>query len=162
MTIAEINALEFEDFVSLFGGIYEHSSWIAEHVWHERPFESRGALRALMQLELDTADHQEQITLLRAQPDLDALAKVESGATREKGAGLDQLTPDEYKNLMDLTRQYREKFGFPFILAVRGRDKHDIERALAHRLEASPEEEFRTAIAEVQRIAAFRLDDIVE
>ncbi len=163
MTIGEINALGLQQFVDLLGGIYEHSTWVAEHVWHKRPFQSRDELRGLMRLEVEGADRDRQLALLRAHPDLGTRAKIGELSTREQeGAGLDQLTPDEYEMLMELNRRHRHKFGFPFIYAVRGSNKHDIQLALGIRLDADPEEEFAQALWEVHRIAAFRLEDLIE
>ncbi len=162
MTIDEINTLGLQEFVDLLGGIYEHSSWVAEHVWNKRPFQSRDELRGLMRLEVEGADRDRQTNLLRAHPDLGTRAKIGELSTREqRGAGLDQLTPEEHEMLLELNRQYREKFGFPFIYAVRGSDKQDIQVALMVRLGADPEDEFSEALWEVHRIAAFRLEDLI-
>lgn len=163
MTLGQINALGLQDFVDLLGGIYEHSTWVAERVWHKRPFQSRDELRGLMRLEVEGADRDRQLALLRAHPDLGTRAKIGEFSTREqKGAGLDQLTPDEHEMLLEFNRAYGEKFGFPFIYAVRGSDKHDIQIALSMRLNFDPEEEFAQALWEVHRIAAFRLADLIE
>jgi OHCU decarboxylase len=163
MTPGQINALGLQEFVDLLGGIYEHSTWVAEHVWHKRPFQSRDELRGLMRLEVEGAGRDRQLALLRAHPDLGTRAKIgEYSAREQKGARLDQLTTDEYATLIAINREYREKFGFPFIYAVRGSFKEDIPTALTIRLESDPEEEFRSALREVHRIAAFRLQDLIE
>lgn len=163
MTIGAINALGLQQFVDLLGGIYEHSSWVAEHVWPKRPFQSLDELRGLMRLEVEGADRDRQLDLLRAHPDLGTRAKIGELSTREqKGAGLNQLMPEEYEILLELNRRYRERFGFPFIFAVKGSGKQDIFNALAIRVESDPEEEFALALWEVHRIAAFRLGDLIE
>lgn len=163
MTFAEINALGLQEFVDVLGGIYEHSAWVAEHVWHKRPFQSRDELRGLMRLEVEGADRDRQLALLRAHPDLGSRAKIGELSMREqKGAGLDQLTPDEYSVLLDFNERYREKFNFPFIFAVRGSEKQDILNALMMRLDSDAEDEFAQALWEVHRIAAFRLADLIE
>jgi 2-oxo-4-hydroxy-4-carboxy-5-ureidoimidazoline decarboxylase len=163
MTIEEVNALGLRQFVDLLGGIYEHSPWVAEGIWRKRPFYSGDQLRALMQLEVETASRERQLTLLRAHPDLGTRAKIgEFSAREQNGAGLDQLTPLEYKTLLHLNQEYRARFGFPFIYAVRGNNKHDVLVALAERLESSPEDEFAQALHQVHRIAAFRLEDLIK
>jgi 2-oxo-4-hydroxy-4-carboxy-5-ureidoimidazoline decarboxylase len=162
MTIAEISALGLPRFVSLLGGLYEHSPWVAEQVWAKRPFRSSDELRGLMQLEVEGAGRERQLSLLRAHPDLGTRAKIgEFSSKEQKGAGLDQLTPEEYETLLGLNQQYRDLFGFPFIYAVRSSDKHEILTALAIRLESSPDDEFAKALREVHRIAAFRLGDLI-
>jgi len=163
MTIAELNALSLPQFIDLLGGIYEHSSWVAERVCRQRPFRSGAELRRLMQLAVEGAQRGEQLALLCAHPDLGTRAKIGKFSSREQqGAGLDQLTPDEYETLLLLNQQYRDRFGFPFIYAVRGSGKHDILRALMNRIESKPEDEFAQALREVHRIAAFRLSDLIE
>jgi 2-oxo-4-hydroxy-4-carboxy-5-ureidoimidazoline decarboxylase len=163
MTIAEINALSLPQFVDLLGGIYEHSSWVAGHVWHKRPFHSSEELRRQMRLAVEGAQRDEQLTLLCAHPDLGTRAKIGEFSSREQqGAGLDQLECDEYERLLRLNQRYPDRFGFPFIYAVRGSGKHDIVRALTTRLDSSPEDEFTHALGEVHRIAAFRLSDLIE
>lgn len=128
-----------------------------------RPFQSSGQLREAMWSEVENAGHSRQLELLRAHPDLGARARIgEFSAREQKGAGLDQLTAEEYEILLMLNRQYRERFGFPFIFAVRGSDKSDVLIALQIRLESDAEEEFRQALFEVHRIAAFRLADLIE
>lgn len=163
MTIEQINALGIEQFVDLLGGIYEHSPWVAQGVWPKRPFRSREEIRLAMRAEVESADRNRRLYLLQAHPDLGTRTKIGKFSTREqKGAGLDQLTPDEYEMLLALNRRYREKFGFPFICAVKGNSKDDILVALTTRLESGSEEEFAQALWEVHRIAAFRLADLVE
>jgi 2-oxo-4-hydroxy-4-carboxy-5-ureidoimidazoline decarboxylase len=161
MTINQVNALNLRQFVDLLGGIYEQSPWVAERVWHKRPFRSSEELLGLMQLEVQEAGRERQLSLLRAHPDLGTRAKIGEFSSREqKRAGLDQLTTDEYGALLLLTQQYRDRFGFPFIYAIRGSNKHEILKALMNRLGASPEDEFAQGLCEVHRIAAFRFQDL--
>ena len=84
----------------------------------------------------------------------------DASAGEQAGAGLDRLTSDEYAELLRLNREYREKFGFPFLFAVKGSTKLDILKALAQRVAGAPDEEFRTALEQVYRIAWFRLEEI--
>ena len=163
MTLAQINALDHPGFVDALGGIYEHSPWVAEGASRVRPFQSPDQLREAMQAEVESSGQSRQLDLLRAHPDLGTRARIgEFSAREQQRAGLGHLTADEYEILMMLNRQYREKFGFPFIYAVRGSDKSDILVALQIRLDSEAEEEFRQALFEVHRIAAFRLADLIK
>jgi 2-oxo-4-hydroxy-4-carboxy-5-ureidoimidazoline decarboxylase len=160
VTLTEANALGRAAFVEAFGGIFEHSPWVAERAWESRPFGSVEALHAAMIRVVDQASRREQEALLCAHPDLGTRARVSPASQSEqKGAGLDALTPEEFEELQEWNRQYREKFGFPFLYAVRGSTKEDILMALGLRLESAPEEEWHQALWEVGRIAWFRLQN---
>jgi len=112
--------------------------------------------------EVAAASMEEQLALLRAHPDLGTRAKISpSSASEQANAGLDRMTSDEYARLIDLNRAYREKFGFPFLYAVKGSDKFDILEALDRRLKSNPEDEFQESLRQVYRIARFRLESIV-
>ena len=163
MTIAQVNTLSRNAFVDTFGTIYEHSPWVAERVWANRPFDSRDQLRDLMQSAVDQSPRDGRLALLRAHPDLGTRAKIgELSTSEQKGAGLDRLLPEEYEILLDMNSRYSRKFGFPFICAVRGLQKQDILTALMIRLDSGAEEEFSQALWEVHRIAAFRIADLIE
>ena len=109
-----------------------------------------------------SASPEEQLALLRAHPDLGTRAKISPGSTSEQaGAGLDRLTAGEYKRLLHLNSAYQEKFGFPFLYAVKGSDKFAILEALERRLISNREAEFQEALRQVYRIARFRLEGIV-
>ena len=156
--MTEINAMSRDQFVETLGWAFEHSPWVAERAWARRPFSSAQALHAALVDEVEQALESEQLALLRAHPDLGARAEMSLASVGEQSAaGLDRLTPDEYTRLLTLNRVYREKFGFPFLLAVRGSTKHDILAALERRSEAAPQQEFREALAQVYRIASYRL-----
>jgi len=158
MTIGDLNALDREGFVAALGWIFEDSPWVAERTWTARPFANLDALHAAMVGQLIRATREEKLALLCAHPDLGTRARISPASTDEQaGAGLDQLTPQEFEFLQEMNSAYRKKFGFPFLYAVKGSTKHDILRALQLRLGASPEEEFEEALRQVQRIARFRL-----
>lgn len=162
MTIAEIIALDRDRFVETLGCIFEHSPWVAERTYANRPFSSLDDLHAKMSAQLRAASCEEQFALLRAHPDLGTRARVSaSSAGEQAGAGLDRLTPEEYERLLELNTRYKEKFGFPFLYAVKGSDKFAILEALGRRIESAPEAEFAEAVRQVGRIARFRLEGIV-
>jgi 2-oxo-4-hydroxy-4-carboxy-5-ureidoimidazoline decarboxylase len=161
-SIQEINLLGHEPFVEAVGWVFEHSPWVAERAWHHRPFASCAALHERMTLEVAAASVEEQLALVCAHPDLGTRAKISpSSAGEQTGAGLDRLTGDEFARLMDLNGAYRDKFGFPFLYAVRGSDKFAILEALERRLSSTREDEFEEALRQVYRIALFRLDRVV-
>ena len=162
MTLADLNASDRDGFVAAIGWIFEHSPWAAQRVWRRRPFGSLDELHGAMVAEVSAAHPDEQLALLRAHPDLGSRARMTDASTSEQsGAGLDSLTVDEFERLQQLNRAYREKFGFPFLLAVKGSSKHDVLAALAARLPATPDHEFAEALRQVFRIAWFRLQDVV-
>ena len=154
--------MDREQFTAALGWIFEDSPWVAEQAWAARPFASREDLHRAMIGQVENAGRERQRALLLAHPDLGTRAKVSAASAGEQtGAGLDRLSPDEYAGFPDLNRSYREKFGIPFLYAVKGSTKNDIFAALVLRLEATREEEFHQALTEVYRIAWFRIEDAV-
>jgi len=159
MNIDELNHLSQKEFVERLGWVFEASPWVAERAWAHGPFASLDALHAAMVAEVEHAAPDEQLALLRAHPDLGARAQMSDASVSEQaGAGLDHLTPQEYDDLVKLNAMYRDEFGFPFLFAVRGCTKDDILKSLRERVAGSREEEFRTALEQVFRIARHRLE----
>ncbi len=162
MTIDALNALDRTAFVETLGWVFEDSPWVAEQAWTSRPFANIDDLHAAMIAEVENADDARRVALLRAHPDLGTRARVSPASTSEQtGAGLDQLTPFEFDQLNRLNTAYRDKFGFPFLLAVKGSTKTDILQAMESRLSATQEAELREALRQVYRIARFRLVEVV-
>ena len=159
MNIDELNHLSQADFVGKVGWIFEGSPWVAERAWAHGPFSSLDALHAAMVAEVEHASTDEQLALLRAHPDLGARAQMSTASVGEQSdAGLDRLAPPEYDELVRLNASYRDEFGFPFLLSVKSCTKDDILKNLRARVAGSREEEFRTALDQVFRIARHRLD----
>ncbi|MFO8046557.1 MAG: 2-oxo-4-hydroxy-4-carboxy-5-ureidoimidazoline decarboxylase [Halomonas sp.] len=152
-------------FVAAYGEIYEHSAWVAELAWkrgldprHDTP---AGLAEAMGRI-LAEAEPERQLAVIRAHPDLAgkaALAGTLTGdSTREQaGAGLDQCSPEELARFERFNGAYKAKFGFPFVMAVKGSDRFAILDAFEARLKNPPEQERRTAIEQINRIALFRL-----
>ncbi len=162
LTMPQLDAMEKESFVAAVGWVFEHSPWVAERVWPLRPFGTAAALHAAMAGIVAQAPRPEQLALIREHPDLGVRARISPASAGEQaGAGLDRLTAAEFERLHRLNSAYREKFGFPFIYAVKGSTKADILRALEHRLAGDPEAEHVTALAQIYRIAQFRLEDTI-
>lgn len=162
LTIDELNRLDRAAFVRALGWIFEDSPWVAEQAFDARPFDTLDALHQAMMEQVERATFAESLALLKAHPDLGARARLSPASTEEQaGAGLDSLTPPEFEQLHRLNVAYRSRFGFPFLLAVKGSTKHDILRALQVRIVAAPEDEYREALRQVYRIARFRLEDLI-
>ena len=162
MTLAELKACDKGAFVAALGWIFEDSPWVAERAWPCRPFASLDALHAAMTQVVADASEAEQQALLRAHPDLGTRARISEASTGEqRGAGLDRLTPDEFARLRRLNDEYRERFGFPFLFAVKGSTKHDVLAALEARVTRMREEEFAEALQQVYKIARFRLEEML-
>ena len=150
-------------FISLYGGIYEHSPWVAETLFDNgaaaSPLENTGPMAAIV----ESAPLEMQMTLLRAHPDLAGkLAKsgtltVES-TSEQASAGLDQCSQEEFEEFTALNTRYRDNFGFPFILAVRGRNRHEILENFRTRVNNDTATEFREALDQVHQIARLRLE----
>ncbi|MFL5259739.1 MAG: 2-oxo-4-hydroxy-4-carboxy-5-ureidoimidazoline decarboxylase [Hyphomicrobiales bacterium] len=163
MTIDEVNALGFGDFVQSLGGITEDSPWVAERAAALRPFRSRVTMIEAFCCAIEKADRDQKLSLLRAHPDLATRAKLTADSSREQcGAGLDSLRAEEFARFTELNTRYRERFGFPFVFAVKGATKDQILQSFEERVGNSPEAEFATALANVCRIVRFRIEDRVE
>ena len=166
LTLAQVNAMDAADFVAAFGGIAEHTPWVAARAAAARPFADRPVMVAAFQRAILDAGEGEQTALLAAHPDLAGRAAIAGDLTAESageqaGAGLDTLTPEEFARFTALNAAYRARFGIPFIVAVRGADKRAILAAFENRVGGTAQEERLTAIAQVLRIVRFRLEDRV-
>ena len=160
---ADVNALDRAAFVSRFGGIFEHSPWVAERAWPARPFADVAALHGAMVRAMRAGGTDEKTALLRAHPALAGREAKEGRLTaastgEQKSAGLDRLAPEEMRRLAELNAAYRATFGFPFIIAVRARTKDQILAEFRRRLARTPAEEFAAALGEVETIARIRLE----
>lgn len=152
-------------FVARFGGVYEHSPWIAEAAFDAGltvADDAPEALAARLAAIVEAAGRDRQLALLRAHPELAGKLAVRGELTADSrseqaSARLDQCSPEEFQRFTALNEQYGAKFGFPFIIAVRGLKRDDILRAFEVRIDNSREVEFRTALDQVHRIARLRV-----
>ena len=162
MTFDELNSKDRSGFVGAIGWVFEGSPWVAERAWDKRPFATLDALHDTLSSVVASAALGEQLTLLRAHPELGARAGMSDTSSREQtSAGLDALTRDEIERLRSLNSAYREKFGFPFLFAVAGRTAQDVLNAIERRLTSPRDEEHREALRQVYRIARIRLEGII-
>ena len=170
-SIDEVNVLDAAPFIARFGDVAEHSPWVAEVAARARPFAHREALIAAFVGAVRAAAPDAQLALLRAHPDLADRAAVagdgaaggiaEESRREQAGAGLDRLTAAELARFGDLNTRYRERFGFPFIFAVKGATKEAILAAFEERLDHPVALERALTLANVERILRFRLEDRV-
>ncbi len=156
-------------FIERFGGVFEHSPWIAAAVFDaglpEGPATATGlhqAMRAIFR----GASRQQQLEVARAHPDLAGRLAVAGELTAEStgeqaSAGLDRCTPDEFSRFQVLNDAYWAKFDFPFIMAVKGRTRHEILAAFEARIQHDADTEFREALAQIERIALLRLQELL-
>lgn len=154
-------------FVAAFGGVYEHSAWVAERAFDAgTPLpDTIEALHQRLAAQVAQASQAEQLALIQAHPDLAGRAALAGELTaassgEQAGAGLDQCSPDELTRFTRYNEAYRAKFSFPFIMAVKGSNRHLILAAFEERLPNTPEQELQRALAEIDRIALFRLQTL--
>ncbi|MGO4530195.1 2-oxo-4-hydroxy-4-carboxy-5-ureidoimidazoline decarboxylase [Paenibacillus sp. 2TAF8] len=156
--IHHVNSWSDTQFVQTFGTLFEESAWVAERSAVLRPFSSLEEMMQVMTQQVLASKYEEKLQLLRKHPDLGARISMSSNSVQEQaGAGLDSLSPEQYKDLKQLNGEYITQFGFPFILAVKGHTAESILESIRHRRGRSPQEEFETALNEVFKIAAIRL-----
>lgn len=166
LRLQALNQAEAAEFVHILGGIFEHSPWVAEAVLPQRPFVSVRDLHAAMAAAVRAASETARLTLIQAHPELAGKAAIRGELTAEStreqsGAGLNQCSPEEFAQLQQLNADYNKKFGFPFIIAVRGHDRQSIIRHFSQRIQAPREQEMQECIEQIARIAAFRLADLI-
>src|ERR687894_2023005 len=167
LTIDEVNALDEQDFVARFGGVLEDSPHFARDAWRQRPFGSVGDLSRAFNDAMRTAPDGEKLELIRAHPDLAGKAAVagelsSESASEQASAGLDRLTPDQYELFTRMNAAYRKKFGMPMIVCVREHTRESVLKSAEARLGNAYEQEFRTALGEISKIADLRLRGLVE
>ena len=169
VTLEQVNSATPSESLALLDGLYEHSQWIAEKALAARPFKSLAHLKHVMAGVLTDAGRDAQIRLIQAHPELAGKAMVSQSLTAESTheqskAGLTQCTPEEFASIQQLNSAYNEKFGFPFILAVRGPrgdglNKQQIISTFERRLQNHPDFELMECLRNIHRIVELRLND---
>ncbi|MEA2319381.1 MAG: hypothetical protein QOD44_3570, partial [Solirubrobacteraceae bacterium] len=166
LPLAELNGMGEEGFAAALGGVFEHSPWVARGAWPRRPFGSVEELHGALEAVIRAAGSDRQVELIRAHPELagrEARAGelTEASTGEQSRAGLDRLAAESVAALADLNRAYRQRFGFPLVVCVRGHTPESILAWGGERLERSRDAEIDTALAEIARIARLRLGDLV-
>jgi len=167
VALGSLDAADEATFVAALGEIYEHAPWVAQAVWRQRPFATLAALHEAMMAAVRAAPAEQRLTLIRGHPDLAGKAARAGAMTahsqaEQASAGLERLSEPEFAQFHRLNGAYREKFGIPFIICARRHGKDSILQQFERRLQNGTAEEAETALAEIFRIAALRLDQRLE
>ncbi|HEY9761592.1 MAG TPA: 2-oxo-4-hydroxy-4-carboxy-5-ureidoimidazoline decarboxylase [Trichocoleus sp.] len=157
-SLAELNQMDQAAFTEALGAVFEDTPAIAHQAWYQRPFPTAESLHHCMIEIVQSMPLADQLTLIRAHPDLGSRVQMADASVQEQtSVGLDRLTPEEHACFLSLNQNYRTKFGFPFIMAVAGQSKKQILTAFAERLDHAQSTEIRQALQEIGKIAWFRL-----
>jgi len=163
ITLEKINNLNKSDFLTIFGNVFEKSEWISEKVFDFRPFKNFEDLFSKIIGIYENSDKKIILKILNSHPELAIEKKLTINSKNEqKNANLNQCTNDEYNEFKKLNIEYKKKFDFPFIIAVKGKNKDEILNYFRERIKNSLDEEFLEAKKQVKKIATFRLEEIIK
>ncbi len=159
------SSMSLEHFLKVYGSVYEHSPWVAETVYSDKDVGNVDTVLTLfsaMRMAVDMADRGMKLSLIRAHPELTVKSSGMATASiaEQSSAGLDQCSTEELAAFKRLNHEYREKFGFPFIVAVKGMTRGEILDAYKTRLQNDPDTEFDNALKQIHKIARFRLEKL--
>ena len=161
-SISDINQMTQTEFVTAFGSVFEDTPILAEQTWHHRPFTNLAHLHQTMVTLVNQLPQAAQLALIRAHPDLGSRVQMAPASVQEQASvGLNNLSPAEYEKFQTLNKSKQTKFGFPFIMAVKGQTKEAILTAFDRRLQNSSARERQQAVLEIAKIACFRLNDLI-
>jgi len=162
--INKINKLPQSEFIKIFANIFENARWIAEELCVQKPFNDFDELSSKIFNIFENATKDKQLKILNAHPDLANKTKISLLTTNslkeQTSAGLDQCTEEEFDEFKHLNERYKKKFGFPFILAVKGKNKNEILDNFKKRISFDPTTEFDETIKQVKQIASLRLKEL--
>ena len=161
--IKKINNLDKSEFLSIFGNVFEKSKWISEKVFELKPFkDSKYFISEIIGI-YENSDDRTILEILNLHPELAVEKKLTSNSEQEQSkANLKECTPEEFNEFKKLNIEYKKKFNFPFIIAVKGKNKNEILNYFRERVKNSLDEEFREAKKQVKKIATFRLEEIIK
>jgi len=162
--INKINKLSKSEFIKVFANIFENARWIAEELYNQKPFDNFEALSSKMLNIFEATTREKQLKILNAHPDLANKIKISlltpDSLKEQTSAGLDRCTEEELDEFKHLNERYKKKFGFPFILAVKGKNKNEILDNFRKRISFDPTTEFDETIKQVKQIASLRLKEL--
>ena len=162
-TVDKVNNLSKFDFISIFGNVFEKTEWIAEKAYNSKPYNNFEELFSKMMEIFENSKQQEHLKILNAHPDLVVEKKLtEDSKNEQKNASLNQCTDEEFVEFRKLNNEYKKKFGFPFIIAVKEKNKEEILNNFRQRLTNNINLEFEEAKKQVKKIANFRLSEIIK
>ena len=167
ISLPQLNLLSRDEFTRIVGPVFEHSPWIAEAAWARKPFASVEELHAALCETVKNACEEEQLALIRAHPDLVGKLALAGQLTKEStneqaSAGLGKLSPEEVGLFQKNNAAYKARFGFPFVICARLNKKEAILNGFERRLKNSREQEIKTALEEIFKIAELRLKDLTQ
>ena len=161
--IKKINSLDKSEFLSIFGNVFEKSKWISEKVFDKKPFKNLESFVSEIIGIYENSDNKTILEILNLHPELAVEKKLTADSEVEQSkANLKQCTPEEFDEFKKLNIEYKKKFNFPFIIAVKGKNKNEILNYFRERIKNSLDEEFLEAKKQVKKIAIFRLDEIIK
>ncbi len=163
ISLEKINNLNKSDFLTIFGNVFEKSEWISEKVFDLRPFKNFEDLFSKIIGIYENSDKKIILKILNSHPELAVEKKLTMNSKNEqKNANLNECTNDEYNEFKKLNIEYKKKFDFPFIIAIKGKNKDEILNYFRGRIKNSLDEEFLEAKKQVKKIATFRLEEIIK
>ena len=161
--IKKINSLDKSEFLSIFGNVFEKSKWISEIVFDKKPFKNLESFVSEIIGIYENSDNKTILEILNLHPELAVEKKLTINSEAEQTkANLKQCTPEEFDEFKKLNIEYKKKFNFPFIIAVKGKNKNEILNYFRERIKNSLDEEFLKAKKQVKKIATLRLDEIIK
>ena len=162
-SIDKFNKLSKTEFISIFGNIFEKTKWIAERCYESKPYNNLDELVSKMLKIFENIEKERHLEILNSHPDLAVEKKLtEDSKNEQKNSSLNQCTDEEFVEFKKLNEEYKKKFGFPFIIAVKGKNKEKILNSFRQRITHNINLEFEEAKKQVKKIATFRLDEIIK
>ena len=162
-TVDKVNNLRKSDFISIFGNIFEKTQWIAEKAYNSKPYKDFEGLFSKMMEIFENSKKENHLEILNAHPDLVIEKKLTDDSKKEQNsANLNQCSEEEFKEFKDLNERYKKKFGFPFIIAVKGKNRQEILVNFRKRIINTIDLELEEAKQQVKKIATFRLREIIK
>ena len=162
-SIDKFNKLSKAEFISIFGNVFEKTEWIAERCYESKPFNNLDELVLKMMKIFENIEKERHLEILNSHPNLAVEKKLtEDSKNEQKNASLNQCNDDEFIEFKKLNEEYKKKFGFPFIIAVKGKNKEEILNSFRQRITNNINLEFEEAKKQVKKIASFRLDEIIK
>ena len=162
-SIDTFNKLNKSEFLSTFGNVFERTEWIAEKCYDSKPYNNVQELVNKMMEVFENSIKEKHLKILNSHPDLAVKKKLTKESENEQAnANLNQCTNEEFEEFNKLNEKYKKKFGFPFIIAVKGKNKNEILNSFRQRITNNINFEFEEAKKQVKKIASFRLDEIIK
>ena len=161
-SIEEVNQLSENDFISTFGNVFEKTNWIANKAFNSKPYKDFDEFRSIIIRIYENSSKEDCLKIFNAHPELAVEKKLTKDSHKEqRGANLNRCNNEEFNEFKNLNIEYRNKFGFPFIIAVKGKNKNEILNNFRRRIKNEINLEFNEAKEQVKKIATFRLNEII-